>query len=451
MTIPVYVSEVAPVNIRGQMLTGFQLMITFGLMASNIISGGFSYIEPVKIGWRLMFLFAALPAAVQFVGFLFLPESPRWLHEHGYQQKTKKVLNNIYNQDGDWIAYELNEIQESYKAELKAKQFLNGQTALSRIFDTPHVRRALLVGCLLQAFQQLAGINTIIYYTSSIIRSAGIMNSHNTIWISVIISGVNFASTLVPIWLIERIGRRLLLLISVAGVTLSLLAMGTAFLLINRVSGDVLELPSNFNATKLSLSCSKYRNCDFCATDEQCGFCTILDGDKKGYCLPNDPNNSSRSLIGPCSVNNNPQRYFYSSTYCSTKYTALPIIVMVFYLSFFAIGFAPLPWVLNAEFYPLWARSICCSITTCVNWIFNLIISLTFLTLTEAVTKYGTFFIYAAITCCSFVYFLFSVPETKGYTIEGVEVLFMDKKEKHDALVKMQIKESRNSKDNSVV
>lgn len=140
MIVPIYVSEVSPAHIRGRLVTGFQLMITFGVVFSNIAAGGFSYIDPEHIGWRLMVGFAGVPSLIQFIGFLFLPESPRFLVNHGRDDEAEKVLDRIYNGQEDWIRYEMEEIKSTYEEERKAKLEHGGMSTckmhrLSLIFD----------------------------------------------------------------------------------------------------------------------------------------------------------------------------------------------------------------------------------------------------------------------------------------------------------------------------
>uniref|UniRef100_A0A915E923 Major facilitator superfamily (MFS) profile domain-containing protein n=1 Tax=Ditylenchus dipsaci TaxID=166011 RepID=A0A915E923_9BILA len=398
MIVPIFVGEASPAQIRGRLVTGFQLMITFGLVAANLMAGGFSYIDPTNIGWRLMFGFAAVPALFQFIGFMFLPESPRWLYEHI-----------------DWVQYEIEEIQLAHEQQLRDKQLYGD------------------------------GNIVVLYWCNYSFR--WVKDNHTTIWISVGTAAVNFFCTFIPMYLVERVGRRVLLLVSVTGVLISLCLLSGAFFLINQDSAKVITtINSSLNTNVDDFgNCFDYSNCDYCVTDERCGFCGFPNKDEGGFCYPMDKSRGeTHSTTGECATEGTKDGYHkissvtyeWADTYCHTKFTILPVLLMILYLCCFAIGYAPLPWVLNAEFYPGWARGTCCSISTFFNWAFNLIISLTFLSLSQAATKFGAFLIYAAITACALVFFYFFVPETKGCSLLEVQLKFMSKEERQLVLNK---------------
>ncbi|GCB71767.1 hypothetical protein scyTo_0006064, partial [Scyliorhinus torazame] len=155
MTVTVYIAEAAPSHLRGRLVTINTLFITGGQFFASVIDGAFSYLE--RNGWRYMLGLSAIPAIIQFVGFLFLPESPRWLMQKGKTQKARRVLSQIRGTQNIDDEYEFikNNIEE------EEREAAGGDTVLWKMITYPPTRRALIVGCGLQLIQQLSGINTV--------------------------------------------------------------------------------------------------------------------------------------------------------------------------------------------------------------------------------------------------------------------------------------------------
>lgn len=427
MTVPMYIAEVAPPGIRGQLVMVNMCCITGGQFFASVIAYWFSFIKDGN-GWRYMLGFAALPAGIQFFAFLFMPESPRWLVGHNKYEEAKRVLVKIRPRDSD-VEAEFNAIKEYDLQSRRAQQALEDpdQSTFTRILATPAVRRALTVGCLLQMVQQISGINTVMYYTASIFEMSGVYSKHKALLYSAGTALVNFVFTLVGLALVERAGRRKLTLFSLFGVivSLSLLAASFQFAYVN--SPKVTQIDNS----EPNHPCDTYQDCSACSVSTStCGFCFSTDPEtdaiKSASCLHVNASNHDLSLVGACSHGSSADN-IWALEWCPSSYSWLTMVGMVLYLLFFAPGMGPMPWTINSEIYPSWARSWCLSATTSVNWLFNLAMSMTFLSLTRVITKQGAFYLYALLASLGFVYFALVLPETRGKTLEELEDLFADK------------------------
>jgi SP family galactose:H+ symporter-like MFS transporter len=214
-TVPVYISEVSPADARGWQVSLFQLAITVGILAAYMVDYAFAAIQ----GWRWMFGLAVVPAVIFGLGMLFLPESPRWLASRGDRDKARAMLARIRGTQD--VSAELQEIESSL-----ARADEHGHLA---DLLAPSIRPALVVGIGLAIFQQVTGINTVIYYAPLIIQSAGISSASGAILATAGIGAVNVLMTIVAMWLIDRMGRRPLLLVGIAGMVVTLGLLGLAF------------------------------------------------------------------------------------------------------------------------------------------------------------------------------------------------------------------------------
>ncbi len=212
-TAPLYISEISPVRLRGRLVSINQVALTSGIVISYLADYALAGVH----GWRWMFGLAAVPAAVLGGGMMFLPESPRWLLSHDRISAARAVLQRI-RMSGD-VDVELDEIRKS----------LEVQSGGWGDLLTSMVRPALVVGLGLAVFQQITGINTVIYYAPMIFESAGFTSASVSILATVGVGVVNVLMTVVAMTLMDRVGRRPLLLVGLAGMILGLAVLGLAF------------------------------------------------------------------------------------------------------------------------------------------------------------------------------------------------------------------------------
>jgi SP family arabinose:H+ symporter-like MFS transporter len=211
---PLYISEIAPAAIRGALVSVNQMAIVTGILISYFVSWILVGAGPAN--WRWMFAMGAFPAVIFFGLVLVVPESPRWLIKQGYDDEALRVLSRVG--PSDTAAAELRDIKDALALE---------EGKLSELFK-PGFRTALLVGIVLAVFQQITGINAVIYYSPRFFEAAGLARGA-AILQSAIVGLVNVLFTFVAIALVDRIGRKPMLLAGSAGMGLSFVLLGAAF------------------------------------------------------------------------------------------------------------------------------------------------------------------------------------------------------------------------------
>jgi MFS transporter, SP family, galactose:H+ symporter len=327
MLTPLYLAEIAPARDRGAVVSLNQLCITIGILVSYLV--GFA-LTAFPDGWRWMLGIGALPGVILTIGMLILPESPRWLAGHGRMQDADAVLKQL--RGGGDVSEELSVLRTDIARE--GRQLSGWSELLS-----PRLRRPLTIGIGLAMFQQITGINTVIYFAPTIFQTAGLSSAAISILATAGVGAVNVIMTIVSIQLIDRLGRRQLLYWSLGGMTLTLL---------------------------------------------------VLSG------------------------------VFHAGASGGLAWVAVASVAA--FVGFFAIGLGPVFWLLIAEIFPLALRGRAMSLATVANWSFNLIVSATFLDLVAGVGSANAFLLYAVLSLAALAFVYVVVPETKGHTLEQIEM-----------------------------
>jgi sugar porter (SP) family MFS transporter len=214
LLVPLYLAEIAPARIRGRLVTLNQLAIVTGILLAYVAS---YYLADLGLGsWRWMFAAAAVPSLLFMVTLLLVPESPRWLLGQGRDAEALGTLTRLNGSAA--AATEAAEIQAALADE-------QGEAAS---LSQPRLRRPLRIAIVLAVLQQVTGINTILYYGSIILTEHSGQSASSAIGANALIGGINFAGTIVALFVIDRVGRKPLLLVASGGMALALGALVVA-------------------------------------------------------------------------------------------------------------------------------------------------------------------------------------------------------------------------------
>ncbi|KAF4981585.1 hypothetical protein FZEAL_2651 [Fusarium zealandicum] len=236
--VPLYIAEVAPSAHRGRLVTTNVLFVTLGQVVAYIVGWLFSTYGSAETGWRWMVGLGALPAVLQGGMIAFMPETPRWLVKVGKLVEAKDVIQRVNGVASQHAADALvREIELEVRDEYEIQRLRDHQTSgrwnwlggWQALFSEGKNRRALAIACLLQGLQQLSGFNSLMYFSATIFTIVGFASPTLT---SMVVAVTNFLGTLVALGLIDRIGRRRVLLYSIPFMIVGLLlsAFGFSFL-----------------------------------------------------------------------------------------------------------------------------------------------------------------------------------------------------------------------------
>ena len=385
---PVYIAEIAPPKLRGGLVSFNQLNIVIGISVAYF--SNYFLVNMEGESWRWMLGVEAIPAFIYFVALFTVPRSPRWLIiKLNKITSALKILVRIGGKD--YAQTTIEEIQRGIdKKEEKGK--------LSDIFKSKYAT-IMIIALGIAFFQQITGINAVFYYAPTIFEQAG--GSTDSSFLQAIVVGLtNLVFTLVAIWLIDRLGRKPLLLIGTTFMTIALLMAAFAF----------NEATYNFNADTLSK-----------VSDKEIGT-ALMDLDGTSF-------QSQSELFKAVKTKLNDEKFLDFKRNEITNFiqinATLVLIAILLYVASFAISLGPVMWTLISEIFPNKIKGIAISVVGFFNSLISFSVTQVFPWELSNLGPTTTFAIYALLSLCAIIFVYKFVIETKGKTLEEVETLLV--------------------------
>lgn len=394
---PTYIAEIATPEKRGTLVSIQQLNIVLGFFAAflsnyyinNLYSGGGSSMTDSTV-WRWMLGLEFFPAILYFIFLFFVPKSPRWLFSKNRIEEGKSVLQKLYGnevaeKESQAILSSLNEDRNKEKA------------TISELFK-PALRFILFVGIAIGILQQVTGINAIYFYATSIFKQTGI-GTNAAFTSGVLLSGTSVIFTLVAMYVIDRMGRRPLLLVGIFGISMSLLLCAYGFKQATyQLSPESISAIDGLDQSALSDISNKLYDND-----------VDFKNDMKNA-LGNQDYLRHEGAIMEAAVDMN---------------STLVLLGILGFIACFAFSLGPVMWVMLSEMYPNKIRGLAIGFIGFINsfssWVIQKIFPWELSNLGNALT----FFIFGAIALVGFFLLLKILPETKGKSLEELETMLV--------------------------
>lgn len=468
VVVPLYLAECLAASSRGKGTAVFQWLLTLGIVVAAVVGIYYSYrVEAVANAagaaalfafkdqaWRRIFWVSLPPGALFVLGSFFVTESPRWLFRRGRAQQAHAAL--LRSRTPQQAALEIEEMQA-------AAQSAQAQRASGRQIKESLLRRKyvipFLLTCVILFCNTATGVNSIIGYNAAILLQSGLNDLHAH-WGYVIFTIVNFLLTAAGMMLVDRRGRRFLLILGTAGAALSLIAVGLLFLRSERftvntrhavqaMAGANQQLHFRFDrATATRLLASEGRSSESIDPNRAALAIIYSYGDftaSTSYVRSDDPAAAPIDITRANCVPATAVQAFFANPFgnLQTARTAplriqkavigripaprhgwLVALGLYFFMGFYAIGPGVVVWLALSELMPTRIRSNGMSIALVINQLVSTTLAAIFL---PFVSKYGyssIFFLFAGFTVIYFLVAALFLPETKGKTLEEIEAHF---------------------------
>ncbi|MFW2403346.1 MAG: sugar porter family MFS transporter [Gammaproteobacteria bacterium] len=399
---PMYIAEIAPAELRGRMVSLNQLNIVIGISVaffSNFLilklgQTDLAWVESLRIGdeaWRWMLGAETLPAIVYFFALMLVPESPRWLAMQGKDADALRVFEQVSGTEQ--AGADLAVVHASLHADAEE------QSASVRELFQPAMKLVLTIGIAIAILQQITGINSVFFYAPMIFEQSGI-GTDASFMQAVLVGLVNLAFTIVAIMLIDKLGRRPLLILGLTGIAVCMLTLSYGF-----GAATYSLSPSAIDALPVQIDRQLIEPVTAVVYDSDVAF-------RSGI----------TDAIGADAFREN------ESQLVSAAIDIEPLLILLGILGFvasFAISLGPVMWVLFSELFPNRLRGLAISLAGLVNSAVSFGVQLVFPWELENLGNSVTFLVYGVFAIAGLAIVLYLVPETKGRSLEELEQLLV--------------------------